>query len=948
MSLVERDDELTLLRAVFTDCLRASGQVVIINGPVASGKTTLLHAFTDHASAQNARTLNATCSRSERSLPLGVITQLMSHPDIPAGSVPHVPRLLEDTATASFETEPQPDSINETTAQIMHDIYTTLLELAEQAPVIITVDDIEYADIPSLHCILYLARRLYASRIVIVLTDCDRMPSTHPVFHTELLRQPHCHSVRLNLLSQHGSAQILAQLLGDPTADQLSAEAHQASGGNPLLLHALAEDQHVWISSASAEQRTDGPRSLAIGNAFDRAVLSCLHRGGPDILSLARGIAVLGDTTGIVAPHHLLDIEPVSAARTLYKLTAAGLVENGGFRHPAVCAAVLRTLNTRDSAVLHGKAAKLLHSNGALPETVAGHLLNSTLDSPWSVDVLEEAAAEALTKDDPDLAATFLEKAYDACADDRHRAGIKADLVAIRWRVDPSDAARHYPALADAIRDGYLSGLRAVEMVKYMLWDGRRSDVAETLRILCDTIDEHDLDALAELRILRLWSASSHPTLLRRGQQEPRGPIGSCSDPTGTAEHTGATTPITITMDPRLQGAVILAEVLTNGADTTTLVWAEQVLQRSRLSKKTLDAVESAILALLIMLYADQSDVAATWCDRLLDESAALHAPTWQAMLSNARAGIAVRQGDLPLAYDHAQAAIRHISPQSWGVTVGFPLATLLLCTTGMGQYDAASRYLDQAVPKSMFQTRYALHYLHARGHYNLATKRHHAALADFLSCGDLMQDWEMDLPTLVPWRSSAAEAWLHLGNHDQARRLVNEQMARPGGDQPRTRGISLRTLAATSDVTQRIPLLQEAVKLLENCGARLELARTLGDLSQARYAMGEHSQARMEVHHAILVAEECGALPLREELLPKENTPGATPVHDILATLTDAERRVAALASHGYTNREIGDRLFVTVSTVEQHLTKVYRKLNVRHRKDLPHDLNLDIADTA
>jgi DNA-binding CsgD family transcriptional regulator len=248
-----------------------------------------------------------------------------------------------------------------------------------------------------------------------------------------------------------------------------------------------------------------------------------------------------------------------------------------------------------------------------------------------------------------------------------------------------------------------------------------------------------------------------------------------------------------------------------------------------------------------------------------------------------------------------------------------------------------------------MFQTRYALHYLHARGHYNLAIKRHHAALADFLSCGELMRDWDMDLPALVPWRSSAAEAWLRLGNDDQARRLADEQMARPGGSQPRTRGISLRVLAAASEVTQRVPLLQEAVTLLESCGDRLTLARVLGDLSHAHDAVGEHSRARMEIHHAILIAEKCGARPLREELLPNESAPpGAAPVRDILATLTDAERRVVALASRGYTNREIGDKLFVTVSTVEQHLTKVYRKLNIKHRRDLPRDLDLDAADTA
>jgi DNA-binding CsgD family transcriptional regulator len=65
-------------------------------------------------------------------------------------------------------------------------------------------------------------------------------------------------------------------------------------------------------------------------------------------------------------------------------------------------------------------------------------------------------------------------------------------------------------------------------------------------------------------------------------------------------------------------------------------------------------------------------------------------------------------------------------------------------------------------------------------------------------------------------------------------------------------------------------------------------------------------------------------------------------------ALLSDAERRVAALAAVGYTNREISDKLFVTMSTVEQHLTRTYRKLNVTSRADLPSSLDLGRATEA
>ncbi|GAA2529898.1 LuxR C-terminal-related transcriptional regulator [Winogradskya humida] len=59
------------------------------------------------------------------------------------------------------------------------------------------------------------------------------------------------------------------------------------------------------------------------------------------------------------------------------------------------------------------------------------------------------------------------------------------------------------------------------------------------------------------------------------------------------------------------------------------------------------------------------------------------------------------------------------------------------------------------------------------------------------------------------------------------------------------------------------------------------------------------------------------------------------------LRLLSDAERRVAELAATGHANREIADKLFVTMSTVEQHLTRIYRKLHVSNRADLPAALN-------
>ena len=117
----------------------------------------------------------------------------------------------------------------------------------------------------------------------------------------------------------------------------------------------------------------------------------------------------------------------------------------------------------------------------------------------------------------------------------------------------------------------------------------------------------------------------------------------------------------------------------------------------------------------------------------------------------------------------------------------------------------------------------------------------------------------------------------------------------------------------------------------------------------------GDVGKARLIVRRAWHLAKECGAEELCYSLLPKPANGAKTaaaenPQADAKppGLLSDAEMRVTSLAAQGYTNREISGKLFITVSTVEQHLTRAYRKLNIRHRQELPTSLELHAANTA
>jgi DNA-binding CsgD family transcriptional regulator len=167
-----------------------------------------------------------------------------------------------------------------------------------------------------------------------------------------------------------------------------------------------------------------------------------------------------------------------------------------------------------------------------------------------------------------------------------------------------------------------------------------------------------------------------------------------------------------------------------------------------------------------------------------------------------------------------------------------------------------------------------------------------------------------------------------------------------------RTHGMTLHVLAAASELRERPRLLRESVAILEASGDRLLLASALVELSRTYQTIGDSDLARTTARRAWRLATECRAEVLYRDLTPRfhkaslDNTLELRATVPGLKTLTDAERRVAALAAVGYTNREISGKLYITISTVEQHLTRIYRKLNVRQRSDLPTSLlNIGIA---
>lgn len=929
MKLVERDADIRHLINMLQESSQGRGRIAIVDGTVSTGKTRLLRILADEASSSGTTTLTATAARSESKLKFGVVTQLFSNASLAQDSATKVGDLLDEATRMQELSDPAGDIISPAHAQIFHGLHQELAKLAENQTVLIGVDDIHNSDPFSLQFIVYLARRIQYTRILLVVNELMGSVPAHPLPRAELLRQPHCRRIRLAPLSRTGVAKVLAATLGQDAARRLAPVCHAFSGGNPLLLRSLIED----CQSGPERQDARSARELTAGDAYRQAVLACLQRCEPEMADAAHALAVLEASNSYQLAGRLLGVSTEEAARLKHALVRSGLLADEGFRHPVAHSAVLTDLAPRRRAKLHLRAAQLLHDEGAPAPVVATHLLAAGYaQQPWGVGVLRQAAVQALHQDDAELASAYLELAKRDCVGEDDLTAVTILLAQVEWRLNPSASLRHVIPLTSSLRQRRLSPDQAMRLIKHLLRHGRLDEAEEALAWVGEMYRGPEPKAAVEYQAFRLWLSCSYPAVARRAAPTLEPP----AEPTAPVPSPAA--------ESRLESITLLHTVLSGAATDEALIEVEQTLRDLRLSDETLESAATAITALN---YADRLDTAAVWCASLLEEATRRRVPAWCAVLSAIMADITLRQGDLAATRRHAYEAMAHMSTESWGVGIGSPLAALMVVARELADFDVITELFNEPVPEGTFATRSGLHYQHARGLCYLAMDRPHAALRAFRACGERMQEWGHDIPAVVPWRGDAAWALLALDQHYEARVLAEEQLALLPPVPTRTRGLTLRVLAAASDPVRRPRLLEEAVHSLQSAGDRLELAKALADLSHVTDAP---DHARDLMGRAQQAARECGARPLLARLYAEAGLvepepsrqsgigePGNEPV-----VLSEAERRVAALVSEGLTNQDVADKLFITVSTVEQHLTRVYRKLNVNGRRNLPKGLLL------
>lgn len=230
--------------------------------------------------------------------------------------------------------------------------------------------------------------------------------------------------------------------------------------------------------------------------------------------------------------------------------------------------------------------------------------------------------------------------------------------------------------------------------------------------------------------------------------------------------------------------------------------------------------------------------------------------------------------------------------------------------------------------------------YLVARAKVRWALGDREQALVFFRRCGDVLRDLGEHNPLIAPWWMPASCVLAELGRPHEALDVVDlgEEMASRWGTAESV-GLAMLARGVITEGKAGIDLLGSAVRELAASPARINHVLAVFIRGRALLYADDGKGARKHLRDAVDLAMSCGFLLVarmaRELLVAAGGRMRELSGHPT-SVLTGSEQRVATMAAEGRTNREIAEVLFVTVRTVESHLSNVYRKLGVGVRAEL------------
>lgn len=918
MGFYERDEEVARLRDLLDAAAAGAGKLALVEGAPGIGKTALLDAIRHSARDRGFRVLTATGGELETELPFGLVRQLLEPAVATAG-----PHLLEGAAGLAAPVFGRTSALPAAVGGEVHGLYWLCSNLAETAPLLLTVDDVHWADASSLRFLSHLARRIGDLPVLLLLAG---RPRTANCALTRMIDGLEPVVLMLESLSGQAVSRLVRERMSPDAEDDFCLACAHASGGNPFLLHeAISALQAEHVPPVNAEAH----RVAALTpERLSTAVLERVARFGPDALRLARALAVLGPCADIRRPALLAGLDQARAADAFDALAAESIVTRtypAMFMHPLVRSAVYADGTDARRAEDHRRAAQLLRAEGAPLEDFAPHLAASApAGEPEVVRLLRSAAAQASNTGAAETAAGYLRRAIAEPAAATESAALHAELGRTLGMANrPAEAAQAVWTAFDLTEDPVTRAQLALDVGTFMMQTGRTAEALRAFETARTAVGEGELP-------LRLTTAFAMAAIVT--MQPPAswlGRLDALADRVPEDSDAGR----------------MLLGALAFGACATGDRPAASVRDlAARAARGPLPAQDPWLLvnfAGTALAIADRLPEALALLDRGI-EHARQHGDLAQfRYLSVLRSKTALFAGRLLEAEDYGRGALAQHQIEA-GHELPLAAAVLVDALVERNRLDEAQAVLiqnDLEQPRDMGML--IGHFVQmARARLRLRQQRPQEALGDLLRCGEGLLTAGCGNPAFASWRAEAALAHLALGQRGAARDLAAQDLDLAERFQaPHALGVALRTRGLVEGGATGLDLLAASVEKLRDSTCMLELARSLVEYGAALRRAGYKIDSRAQLKQGLDVSTRCHAEALAAQARTELGAAGARPRRDAstgIDSLTSRELHVAQMAAAGQTNRAIAQGLVVSLRTIEMHLTNVYRKLGITSREQL------------
>ena len=916
--LVGRAAELSAIAAALENARDGRGSSLCVTGAPGIGKTSLLDAA--EAAATGFRALRATGLASEIAIGHAALAEIINPLRDWVPQIPPPQRAALETAMGwSAAGSPRGRFLVGAAA------VSLLSMAAQERPILVLIDDLQWIDRESLVVLLFAARRISRDAVLFLMACRDGSAGTSEVAATsEVPTMPELAGInqfQLSGLSATDSAALLSQRLTSPT---VIARLVDETAGNPLAILETARQ----LSAAQLRGSAPLPQALPVGHRLGDAFLehhSDLSVGARRALLLT---AVASDQqAGPVAA--ALRAEGFDPAASLSEVELFGaVVLSGGaltFRHPLIRSAVWQQASPADRRSAHGSLAAAL---GDRPAESLRH------------------RAEATIGFDDHLAAAVRRLALD----ERSRLGYAASSALFERAAQLSAAApAAADALASAIEDAVLSGdvLRARTLARAV------GDAA------ADVPSESRARVLFAVGFLEQNSGSvpESATLLRRAAELGTGTIrlralvelaqvsyrlGSAQ---GVAEAADALAAVADLTDPE-------QEMLARYTQAAALAFAGSWEEARPPGLRALELLESEpalrddprylVIALLAAGWIGEPERAIAYLDRRIDAARARGAIGVLPLALDIIAAGAMVAGQHQLAYANAGEVVELGRELGYVVDVGSASTTLAIELAARGRHDEAAEAISEAkelaVRAGVDGGAVMVHLAEAfcalcRGDFSVVVEVLEQRIA--VDDGRLPRG---DYPLSVA--PDLAEAYLALGRRDDALAIAARHAELHGQARvPELRADALRIAAMVEDDADRADgLFRQAHAEFAQGHDPLAAGRTRLLHGARLRRSGNRIAAREQLRVAADTFRSMGLDLWTERAEAELAATGARARRgtDIGDSLTSQETRVALLVARGQTNRGIAAALFLSPKTVEHHITSILRKRGLKSRTEL------------